>query len=1105
MFQQYQNGIAPVQGQLEAGANIGRMYGNALANVGENLAKGIEEYHKNRDMVQAADEKIDVMSADFENRMKLFSSSPELAPFAARYEPLHAKLQKGHALGLSQKIALLHEVDTLNDKTDKDFNIYHAVKQSQAMQLLPEGIASANQGSVVSSPRASNPEDTKWSPYKTYDQNEQSVRKYYRDIVSKSPSAIKFKTENDFINQWRRALPSVIAADSTLHPSVKANAIQQIEQASADVEYGPENSDSNLYLSRYYDTPVPADRLPVTSSGFPAPVTTATPSAVPPAPVALPSPASVYPTAAGAAPTPARLPAPVSVAPTAPTAVPAPVLPAPSSLPPAARTAKELEELWRAGGSAVAIPAPVSAAPVATPPPSAFTPVVPPPVAVAPSPVAPQVVPPVPVQQPVAPVAVTPALPPPASKSKPSEPKKVEPKFIRKEGAVPNGQSAKWYTGQRDNVIAFANRNGFGQNNVYDILELNGLPLNASQKQLDEAAEKNGGELLLPVRRTKTGELDFSRGPTGDIGTEGDVGTEGQTTEAQPDVSVPVSQTQQEIGRKIFLKQHQALSTEHIGATSAREYTQSLLNNVERGTGSGLPTGIFDQTAKENPDLWRSLSWGTNLSLKTAGAARFGQGVSKLLSASKEFAAMPEATKESIVDAVKDEVLAETAKIKGGENLTPSDPEFLKIWNKALKNASSQGKASWVKGVSGFGMASQGAGLGMLSTLFSSELDNKFDLPSTIAKTGPAWDSPVGGQFVVKMLDDIRTKFGTREEIQADPVKLAQVSAFLRQKEAEAKENEKKAGEARWSHYGKVGTAADIASYRGAQLPEKERAQALNLGGPVDRFNPITEKQPDVSMPAMTMGVQEIVRAPSLDEKRQSLMNFYQKRLGYVPSSFETMFKQSYPEASLSFQETPYGVMMHDGKEWKPLSSGKTLQNHEIASNKAVTFGSLKPDGSFIGEELVPNSGIRVSGIGAFGSPSDATKFRQEFPKLIKAKNAILKLQEINAKFGKSLMLTERGRASILTKELITQLRTDIVGVGTVSNFEQEILAGIIQNPSEFFHWSDTTAAKYQQLLEQINESIKTTPTQYGLSVETKQEEVDKLNAARQYFRQATK
>jgi hypothetical protein len=1101
MFQQYQNGIAPVQGQLEAGANIGRMYGNALANVGENLAKGIEEYHKNRDMVQAADQKIDVMSDAFAERINLFSSSPELAPFAARYEPLHAKLQKAHGLGLSQKIALLHEVDTLNEKTDKDFNIYNVVKQSQAMQMLPEGIAAANQGSVISAPRASNPEDTKWSPYKTYDQNEQSVRKYYRDIVSKSPSAIKFKTENDFINQWRRALPSVIAADSTLHPSVKANAIQQIEQASADVEYGPEAQNLHTYLSRYSDTPVPPARLPVTSSGFPAPVTTATPSAVPAAPVALPSPASVYPTAAAPASAPASLPTPVAMAPVAPTA-PAPVLPLPASLPPAAGTAKELEERWRAGGSAVALPTPAA---VATPPTSAFTPVIPPPVAVAPRAVAPQVVPPVPVQQPVAPAAVTPALPPPASKSKPSEPKKVEPKFIRKEGAVPNGQSAKWYAGKGDSVVAFAQRNGFGQLNVYDILEINGLPLNASDKQIDTAAEKNGGELLLPIKRTNTGKLDFENGPTGDMGTEGDVGIEGQTTEAQPDVSVPLSQNQLDLGRKIWSKQGSALSTEYMGATSAREYTQSLLNNVERGTGSGLPTGIFDQTAKENPDLWRPLSFGANLSLKVFGAARFGQGVSKLLSASKEFAAMPEATKESIVDAVKDEVLKETAKIKGGENLTPSDPRFLKIWNKALQNVSAQGRAPYLKGLTGAGMASQGAGLGLASTLFSDKLDNKWDFPSNISKGGPAWDSAVGGKFVVQMLDDIRNKFGTQEEIQADPIKLAQVSAFLRQKEAEAKENEKKAKEAKSSHWSKAGPAADIASYRGAQLPEKERAQALNLGGPVDRFNLITEEQPDVSMPAMTMGVQEIVRPPSIDEKRQSLMNFYQKRLGYVPSSFEAMFKQSYPEASLSFQETPYGVMMHDGKDWKPLSSGKTLQNHEIASNKAVTFGSLKSDGSFIGEELVPNSGIRVSGIGAFGSPSDATKFRQEFPKLIKAKRAILKLQEINSKFGKSLMLTERGRASILTKELITQLRTDIVGVGTVSNFEQEILTGIIQNPSEFFHWSDTTAAKYETLLEQINDSIKTTPNQYGLSVETKQEEVDKLNAARQYFRQLNK
>jgi hypothetical protein len=234
------------------------------------------------------------------------------------------------------------------------------------------------------------------------------------------------------------------------------------------------------------------------------------------------------------------------------------------------------------------------------------------------------------------------------------------------------------------------------------------------------------------------------------------------------------------------------------------------------------------------------------------------------------------------------------------------------------------------------------------------------------------------------------------------------------------------------------------------------------------------------------------------------MKEFFQSRLGYVPSSFESIVKASFPEASLSFQETPYGVMMHDGKDWKPLSSGKTLQPHEIASNRAVTFGQMMPDGSMRGEELVPNSGIKVSGIGAFGSPSDATKFRMEYPRLIRAKNALMRLQAINDKFGKSIDLTLRGQAAILTKEIIAQLRTEIVGVGTVSNFEQGILQDIVQNPADIFHWTSTTGAKYAQLLEQVNESLKTMPAQYGLNVDMKDDRVKEIEAARAYWRKAT-
>ena len=1119
MFQQYQGGIQPVTGISEAGANIGNIYNNALSGVGENLAKGIEQYHKNKELNDAADQKLSVMAEEFSTRIQQFSSTPEYAPFAERYRPLQKQVEKAFTLNLPKKLALLHEIDAINSRTDKEFVLFDVLKKSKEAQVTPDAVKAGNVGTERTIPLASNPNDTKYNPYETFDQNEQSARKYYRDLRKAAPN-VAMKDEDSWIAEWRNSIPKLLQADTTLHPAVRARAMEQVDNALADIDAGPD-SNLNYFLSRYSD-------VPVENNSKTKVVTEATPSAV-----------SSVPRDANGTPMPSYgTPMQSSGTTTA-------VNPTKQIDDEIAAVTAEYERLngiyfkgeadnqkilelgsrirhlemkkaglldSKTGQPALPTPPSAQANPTAQPAPApaslpvpqsvekAASPVIPTPVPVLPAPASasqptPAVIPPVPVAN--APVAApaTPALPPPPSATEKPKAKPVKreerPKETRLVGSnQTTGEMAKWYKG--DQFLTFASRNKV---QIRDVAEANGLPLNATPAEISAVAEKNGGQLMLPFKRNKDGTVNYNNttdGPTGDMGMEGETGEEGQPEEGPAATTVG----QRNMGRDIFVEDSQRKSIEFQGARAAREYLQTLQNNVENGTLSGLPTGWFNQAVKQNPDLWRSLAFGSKLSLEVTGASRIGTGIKKAVEGASSLKKLSAAERETLSDQVNTEMFRLLKKSPKLQGLPLDDPKIQSLFNQAL------GAVRENKRNIGISKALQGGGIMLTGAgLIDDKLDDKFDLPPEIRRTGPAWDSQFGGKFVNKTLDEIR-EIATGDY---SPAQKARINQLLLRKVKEAQDNETRLDQDFKQHWSKASPEAFSASYAGAALPDAKRTSSLPEGYSEFKQGDQYGEQPSLSVPSLPMGTRTIIKQPNIDEKRTQMANFFKERLGYVPSSFDTIVKNAYPEASLTFQETPYGVMMHDGKEWKPLSSGKTLQPNEISANKAVTFGSMSANGDFQGEELVPNSGIRIGGIGAFGSPSDATRFRIEYPRLIRAKNAIVKLQEINGQFGKSLDLAGRGKAAILTKEIIAQLRTEIVGVGTVSNFEQGILQDIIQNPSEMFHWTSTTAAKYDTLLEQVKESLKSMPAQYGLTVDMKEDRVKEIQAAREYWRQSQK
>ncbi|CAB4186642.1 hypothetical protein UFOVP1151_31 [uncultured Caudovirales phage] len=239
----------------------------------------------------------------------------------------------------------------------------------------------------------------------------------------------------------------------------------------------------------------------------------------------------------------------------------------------------------------------------------------------------------------------------------------------------------------------------------------------------------------------------------------------------------------------------------------------------------------------------------------------------------------------------------------------------------------------------------------------------------------------------------------------------------------------------------------------------------------------------------MSLGTTTTQVASSIESKRNDMRNFFTQKYGYIPASFEESFKAIYPEANFKTMETPYGAFMHDGKEWKQIQmqQPKVMSRKEMAEEKAVSFGKLQSDGSIdINEyaELTPNSGVFVRGIFG-GSPSDASKFRTQMLEGSNAKRAVGRLIEINEMAGESMPWNAKlwGEAKALLPQIKAGLRIDIIGVGTVSNYEQQLIEEVVADPTKFWSLESSDRAKLSVIMDKISNKLIQEPANHGLDV----------------------
>lgn len=283
-----------------------------------------------------------------------------------------------------------------------------------------------------------------------------------------------------------------------------------------------------------------------------------------------------------------------------------------------------------------------------------------------------------------------------------------------------------------------------------------------------------------------------------------------------------------------------------------------------------------------------------------------------------------------------------------------------------------------------------------------------------------------------------------------------------------------------------------------AQRAEQEKAIKTGIENPsqaelakaqqTQQAQPALPEQLAVTnLGAFSMGTRTEQVQRSIDDKRKDMATYFQNKYGYIPSGFEASFKAIYPEANFKTMETPYGAFMYDGKEWKQIATpqaAKPMSPKEAGEAKSYVFGQMKADGTQDFKEFLPNSGVYMRGIFS-GSEKEKQDFRERMYAATRAKRTVGRLIEINDMLGESMPWNAavQGEAKALLPEIMAALRPEIVGVGTVSNYEQEMIRDVVADPTKFFSLEASDRAKLLVIASRIDRTISELPAVYDIEV----------------------
>ena len=258
----------------------------------------------------------------------------------------------------------------------------------------------------------------------------------------------------------------------------------------------------------------------------------------------------------------------------------------------------------------------------------------------------------------------------------------------------------------------------------------------------------------------------------------------------------------------------------------------------------------------------------------------------------------------------------------------------------------------------------------------------------------------------------------------------------------------------------------------------------------------LTQKAPTIGVGDVTVGYEEKTRPISVSERKSQVQDFLTQRFGAVDPTdptgkrripvqgFDQFFAKAVPESEVREFTTDSGIrLLQINGKWEQVKAPERQSIQDIRKERIGVFGQQTADGRLVPTEFVPDSGVYLGGLYR-GTDAGADKFTDEITQLIDARRGVKRLQEINDKFGEAFSLKDSGEAAVEVMNLKAALRTDIIGVGTVSNFEQALIDKVIKDPTEFLSMEPRDRAILLALANRIDRRIKNMSSSRGLTVQ---------------------
>jgi hypothetical protein len=234
------------------------------------------------------------------------------------------------------------------------------------------------------------------------------------------------------------------------------------------------------------------------------------------------------------------------------------------------------------------------------------------------------------------------------------------------------------------------------------------------------------------------------------------------------------------------------------------------------------------------------------------------------------------------------------------------------------------------------------------------------------------------------------------------------------------------------------------------------------------------------------IGSKADVRKTTFDEKKAAMQSYFLSKYkdasgkSYLPAGFDEAFKAINPEANFQTMETPYGAFMWNGKEWNQIKTATPKTTKELREEQRGVFGVATENG-IKPMEIGEGTGVALQGL-YNGSDESLTKYKENISSLASARNAIEELKQIIGKFGHSVRPELIGRAKIAMATLRSATRIEVIGVGTVSEFEQKMLNDANPDPTGVFKFDSVDLAKLDSLSQKIDRKIKMESNMSGVT-----------------------